>query len=173
MKDLKAHFYKKMYIADSKISGKGLFAGESIKAGEIILSFGGMLAVLEDRYFGKYLQSTFAGIADGIIICEEADAEKDFSDYINHSCQPNIGMDDCITMVSIHEIKKDEELVCDYSFWEADEDWIMKYPCNCGSKKCRKAISGKDWRKVQINDPYFSFYAPFIQRRIINNERES
>lgn len=173
MRDIKARFFKQLYIGCSKIGGKGLFAGETIKAGDIILSFGGVLALVEDRNSGKYLSSTFAGITDGIMICEDGDSEKDLSDYINHSCQPNVGMDDCITIVAISDIQKDEELLCDYSFWEADETWKMRCECNCGSPKCRKQISGSDWKSVGSNHPYFRYYAPFLQRRIVVNEREA
>ena len=173
MKDIKAHFYKKLYVGPSEISGNGLFAGEYIKANEYILSFGGILALVSDRNTVKYLSSTFAGIADGIMICEDSTSQKDYSDYINHSCNPNIGMDDCLTIVALKDIEKDEELVCDYAFWEADENWKMKCECNCGSINCRKAITGKDWRNVKSSDKYFPFYSPFLQRRIIKNEGSS
>lgn len=173
MRDIKAHFYKDLYVGYSKINGKGLFAGEFIKANDLILSFGGILALVADRNSGKYLNSTFAGIANGIMICEEAISQKDYSDYINHSCEPNVGMDDCLTIIAIRDIEKDEELLCDYAFWEADESWQMKCECNCGSSKCRKKITGKDWRNAKCSDRYFPFYSPFLQRRIIENERQS
>lgn len=173
MKDIKARFYKKLYIGHSNISGNGLFAGEDIRAGNVILSFGGILALVSERNSGKFLKSTFAGIADGIMICENADSVKDCSDYINHSCEPNIGMDDCLTIIAICDIPKDSELVCDYSFWEADENWKMNGVCNCGSEKCRKIITGSDWRKLKSKHPYFRYYAPFLQRRILDNEKES
>ena len=173
MRDIKAHFYKKLYVSSSGISGEGLFAGEFIKANEIILSFGGILASVKDRSSGKYLESSFSGIAEGIMICEECDGQKDYSDYINHSCTPNIGMDDCLTIIAIRDIEKGEELVCDYAFWEADENWKLKCDCNCGSEKCRKIITGRDWRKVKQSDPYFPFFSPFLQRRIIEYEKES
>lgn len=173
MKDIKARFYKKLYVGYSQISGEGLFAGEFIQAGEAILSFGGTLALVADRNSGKYLASTFAGITDAIMICEDSDAEKDYSDFINHSCNPNIGMDDCLTIIAIRDIKKDEELVCDYAFWEAEEGWQMKCECNCGASNCRKKITGTDWRNIKSSDFLFSFYSPFLQRRIIKYEKKS
>lgn len=173
MKDVKPHFYKKLYIGPSTVSGQGLFAGEDIYAGELVLSFGGVLALIDDRHSGKYLSSTFSGIAEKIMICENSDSEKDFSDYINHSCDPNVGMDDCITVKAIRDIKKGEEILCDYSFWEADCSWILKSECNCGSRKCRKIITGQDWKKVSSSNPRFHCYAPFLQRRIIRYEEES
>lgn len=173
MKDIKARFYKKLYVGPSQISGEGLFTKESILAGEPVLSFGGILALVSERYSQKFLPSTFAGITDVIMICEDIDSEKDYSDFINHSCNPNIGMDDCLTVVAIRDIEKGEELVCDYAFWEADENWKMKYKCNCGCANCRKEITGIDWKKTKSCDLLFPFYSPFLQRRIIEYEKQS
>lgn len=138
MRDIKTHFYKKLYIAESQIGGRGLFADEDIMANDTILSFGGTFALVSERLSGKYLESTFTGVTDTIMICEEVNSDRDLSDYINHSCNPNIGMYDCLTLIAIHNIKKGEELLCDYSFWEADENWFLECECNCGSEICRK-----------------------------------
>lgn len=169
MNDIKVHYYKKIYVDDSNISGKGLFAGENINKGEPILSFGGIFALQKERYSGKYLSSTFVGVSETIILCESIDSEKDLSDYINHSCNPNVGMLDCLTIMAIRNINKNEEIVCDYSFWEADEKWKLETICNCGYKNCRKKISGLDWKNIKITDKNFEFYSPFLKRRIINN----
>lgn len=173
IQDLKFRCYKNLYIGDSDISGKGLFTHERIKAGEIILSFGGVLANIEGRYSGAYLASTFSGISERIMICETSDSQKDFSDYLNHSCDPNVGMDDCITMVAIKDILPGEELTYDYSFCEADNNWRLKTNCCCGKQNCRKTITGEDWKKVKSTDKLFRYYSPFIQRRIISHERET
>lgn len=171
-KDINSHFYKKLYVSTSSINGNGLFAGEHICKGELVLSFGGVLALVEDRYSGNYLSSTFSGIAEKIMICEALNSEKDLSDYINHSCDPNVGMDDCITLIAIRDIHEGEEIVCDYSFWEADCNWMLKTECNCGSNLCRRIVTGQDWKKVTSGDPLFPFYAPFLQRRIIDYEKK-
>lgn len=167
--DITAHFYKKLYIDNSVISGKGLFTSERIQKGERILSFGGILALQSDRGNPHFIPSTYAGLTENIIICESTESEKDYSDYINHSCEPNIGMEDCLTIIAINDIAIGEELLCDYSFWEADEKWVLKQPCNCGKNKCRKRITGMDWKRIPPNDPSFNYYSPFLQRKIVIN----
>lgn len=169
MNDIKAKFYKALTIDKSNIGGYGLFAGEKIVKGEYVLSFGGVLAPISERQSDKYIPSTFAGITDLIMICEGNDSEKDYSDYINHSCSPNIGMDDCLTMVAIRDIEAGEELTCDYAFWEADENWVLRCDCNCGSPECRMHITGRDWRLFTVNSPSFMYFSPFIRRRILSN----
>lgn len=170
--DLVEKYFKKLYVKDSKISGFGLFAGELIKKGEIVLAFGGCIGINEDRYTGNFLRSTCIGINDFAFLGEPATSEKQMSDYINHSCDPNIGMLDAITLVAIKDIKKDDELLCDYSFWENNEEWVMKTKCSCGSSHCRKIISGQDWKNIKSTDNNFNFYSPYIKRKILTNEKE-
>jgi hypothetical protein len=169
MKDVKAKFYVKLAVKNSRTCGQGLFAEEDIAIGQHILSFGGNFCLQEDRYSGKVLRSTCVGLTETINLCEECCSEKDISDYINHSCNPNAGMFDSITIIAIQPIKNGEEIFCDYAFWEGKEDWIMKSECICGSEKCRKIINGKHWKNIQQTDEYFEYYSPFLKRRIINN----
>ena len=82
MRDINVRYFIKLYVDISDISGQGLFAGEKIAKGEIILSFGGTLALQADRYSGKYMSSTFVGISETVMLCETSDAEKDFSDRL-------------------------------------------------------------------------------------------
>jgi uncharacterized protein len=60
--------------------------------------------------------------------------------YINHCCDPNITTvirNGHILYLSRRAIRKGEELTVDYHF-AAD---IEKYPCKCGSAKCRGTIN--------------------------------
>ena len=172
MNDIELKTYKKLYVNQSKVAGEGLFAGENIAKGEHILSFGGVFALQNDRYSGKYLSSTTIGITENINLCEKINSEKDISDYINHSCNPNTGMFDAITIIAIKDIAQDEEIVCDYSFWETNEDWVMKKECCCGYNHCRKIIDGKYWKSIIQTDNNFNFFSPFIKRRIIQYGRK-
>lgn len=172
MHDFKVQFYKKLYIGKSPVSGQGLFAGEQITKDELILSFGGTLVPIEERYSGKYLSSTFVGLTDSIALCEEINSQKDYSDYINHSCSPNAGLLDCITIIAINDIQENEEICCDYAFWEANENWRLKTYCTCGTLHCRHIVSGLDWKNVKSSDEKFRYYSPFIRRRILNAEKK-
>lgn len=171
MNDLKIKCFKKLYIDDSPISGKGLFAGEDINIGDFILCFGGTLARQTDRFSGLYIDSTFVGISESIMLCETIESQKDLSDFINHSCDPNAGMFDCLTIMAIKKICTGEEILCDYSFWEADRSWVLKTKCRCGSHNCRKNITGNDWEKITPNDASYEFYSPFLKRRILENAK--
>ena len=171
IKDIKDKYFKKLYVANSKLAGQGLFAGEKIKQGEIILVFGGTLLSPNSRYSGDFLRSTCIGITEEIMLGETIESQKDYSDYINHSCSPNAGLQDAITLISICDIKKGEEILVDYAFWESNIDWKMKNPCCCGNHNCRVNITGKDWMNVKSTDGLFEFFSPFIKRRIEKYEK--
>jgi len=44
-----------------------------------------------------------------------------------------------------------------------DEDYAMQ--CGCGAETC-SMITGRDWRKPQIQRKYDGYFSWFIQRRI-------
>lgn len=170
MNDLEEKIFKKLIVKESHLKGKGLFADEDIFKGEFILSFGGVIGDQNSRYSGGFLKSTCIGISEFVMLGEIINDKPDISDFINHSCEPNSGMHDAITVVAIKNILKGEEILCDYSFWEANEEWVMKKKCMCGSNSCRGLINGKYWKEIKTSDKYFNYYSPFIKRRIIENE---
>ena len=63
-------------------------------------------------------------------------------------------------------IKSGEEITADYALWEADENYISKWECSCGSIDCRKKITGKDWRINKIQEKYKDHFSPLINKRI-------
>ena len=84
--------------------------------------------------------------------------------HLNHSCEPNLGLQGQIVYVALRDIGVDEELTFDYAMNEDDPNEIMK--CQCGAKSCRKVITGVDWKKPEIQSRYNGYFSWFIQRRI-------
>lgn len=70
--------------------------------------------------------------------------------YCNHSCDPNIGFDRLDNMVLIKDVKAGDELCIDYAFAITNPDWSLE--CRCETRKCRKIITGNDWK----NPEYFN-----------------
>ena len=161
-----------LYINASTISGCGVFSTKIISEGDIVLRFGGTLCSDTERYSENNIPSTSIYVGDTVILCETCDSKKDISDYINHSCSPNIGFLDAITLVAIRDIPVGTELVSDYSFWEGDVSWCMKSVCRCGSPNCRKRIYGGYWKEISSEHPLFRYYSPFLRRRILGCGKE-
>jgi len=58
------------------------------------------------------------------------------------------------------------KLTADYCMFQTDEQYVMKKNCNCGSNKCRKTITGKDWRNPILQVTYKDHFSPFLNERI-------
>lgn len=68
--------------------------------------------------------------------------------HMNHNCNNNVGCDNHNNFIAVRNIKKGEELTLDYGLF-------MSYPkyrleCKCGSKNCRKVITGNDWMNPDL-----------------------
>lgn len=141
-------------VGKSGIHGKGAFATRNFKRGEIVFIFKGKIYQRNN----KDLKDAFAN-PDSIGIGKNTwiDPFENFH-FINHSCDPNMGIRGRVTFVALKNIKKGEELTFDYSINEADPRWHMR--CNCGSSKCRKII-----KSIQnLPRKTYQHYTPFIPR---------
>ena len=83
--------------------------------------------------------------------------------HLNHSCEPNLGLQGQIVYVALRDIGIDEELTVDYAMND-DDSYEMK--CQCGTKSCRGKITGVDWKMPEIQRKYDGYFSWFIQRRI-------
>jgi hypothetical protein len=83
--------------------------------------------------------------------------------HLNHSCEPNLGLQGQIVYVALRDIGIDEELTVDYAMND-DDSYEMK--CQCGTKSCRGKITGADWKMLELQRKYDGYFSWFIQRRI-------
>ena len=164
--DLLAVFHPAIAVGPSKIHGLGVVAQGRIDANEILVRFGGMLLPSQFRRESTVARSTAIGVSDSVVLAERVGIPRDTSDYINHSCEPNSGLLDALTLVATGPLNVGDEVTIDYAYWEADEDWLLKGPCSCGSIICRRTISGRDWRSQPVAARCLTWASPFIRRRI-------
>lgn len=157
---------KKIEVKKSEIHGKGIFSAKNLKKGESVFVIKGkerkfLVKSQEDALFG----SNWIGVGKNIWIDVAAPAV-----YLNHSCEPNVGIRGKVVVVALKDIRKGEEILLDYSITERESLWYMK--CSCGAKKCRKVI-----RSIQhLPKEVFHKYMPYVPRffatlyKRINNE---
>lgn len=91
--------------------------------------------------------------------------------FMNHSCSPNIGVNDAGDFVTMRFVRKGEELVWDYAFGEIDSDIKMK--CLCGSKRCRGILTGWDWRRPELLKKYFQYFMPNLKKEILRMQNNN
>lgn len=153
----------KITIQDSSVGGKGMFANNDIGKGESLVIWGGYTNRNEAekaKEEGKLVMQW----DDDLFSVEERGDDEGY--FINHSCEPNIWMQDAFTLTSKRYIHEGEELTADYAMWEADENYVSKWECKCDSENCRKRITGKDWRLPELQERYKRHFSPLINKRI-------
>jgi hypothetical protein len=141
--------------------GKAVFAARDYKKGSVILMFEGPIVSKKDlpkdltNSNDRYVQ---------ISPTKYMGPSGTTDDLINHSCDPNAGLnftDFGILLVAIKPISKGEEITWDYSTTIYRDAWRME--CDCRTQKCRKVINSfihlphdlkKQYLELGILPPY-------------------
>lgn len=133
------HIYYPVKVAKSKIAGKGAYALQRIPARKKIGDLGGVIITMKEAMkLIKNLKVINLVELDNDLALN-ASANPNDMRFINHSCGPNTYlrvMKDRVEFYALRDIKKGEELSCDYG--ETHHDG--KLPCKCGAKNCRGFI---------------------------------
>jgi SET domain-containing protein len=107
----------KTEVRESKIHGRGLFATADIAKDEIVAVKGGHIVdgkTLRER-ITPVLGPVEIQLDDNLFIAPVTNEERELSMlYLNHSCDPNLGMRGEITFVAMRDIRADEELTHDW-----------------------------------------------------------
>lgn len=156
----------KIEVRTAGPKGRGLFAAEPIRRGEVVVIWGGNFFTEEDLKSGKSKNVPVAAIDEGIYIESDPHVICDAVDLMNHSCKPNVWMKDEVTLVAMRDIAAGEEVTADYAMWEPEEDWIGEWECACGSDGCRRKITGRDWRNKELQKRYKGHFTPLLNKRI-------
>ena len=122
----------KIVVRDSNIEGKGVFATQDIKKGEVVMEWdtSNQLSQEEIKELPKEEQE-YVTYAEGKFILMQPPER-----YINHSCEANTTTNN-FADIALRDIKKGEEITANYS---EDLPPGFKMKCSCSSKKCRGVI---------------------------------
>lgn len=154
----------KTEVRKSQKEGDGFFAIKDLKKDEVVAIKSGYIVQTEeaarlDREVGDFSLQ----ISDDFYICPSSKEDIDkFVIFINHSCNPNIGMDGEITYVAMRDIKAGEELCLDYAMAITG---AYKLECKCGSEFCRQTITGDDWKNKKLQKKYAHYFSWFIFKK--------
>ncbi len=80
--------------------------------------------------------------------------------FINHSCEPNLGYDHHGNVVSRRSLAPGEELLIDYGEFVVNYD--EPFTCRCGANSCRTNVTRNDWHHLRSRRRL----PPFIERRL-------
>jgi hypothetical protein len=120
---------RSVYLAQSGIHGRGVFAGVGYSPGDVIWTMTGR-PVFQSRADGE---PNYVGVGLNFWI----DPDKPI-DTMNHNCAPNAAFSRNAQLVALDIIHAHDEITFDYSTTEADPHWEMA--CACGAETCRQKL---------------------------------
>lgn len=143
--------------------GKAVFAREVIEPGELIGVWSGRIVTAEelDELPGDIRRHTVQ-VEEGLYLASLSPDEA--PDFINHSCEPNAGLDGQVAIVALARILPGEEVTIDYAM--CDGSPYDEFDCACGSALCRGRVTGEDWRDPALWQRYAGHFSPYLARRI-------
>ena len=140
--------------------GKGVFAKTRISVGKLLCVFGGRIIPAADECgdYGIQLSEDFTMLH----------TKEDAANFINHSCNPNAGIQGQIMLVAMRDIETNEEIVFDYAMCLHPSPGAERYEmkCGCGSPNCRGKVTEDDWRLPELQRQYKGYFSWYIQEKI-------
>ena len=139
-------------------NGQGLYATQDIKEGARIIDYVGKIITIKQTEESEKFDNSKPIYLFNLNTRYDLDGDVSWNTarLINHSCLNNCDFEGKglkLWVTTIRDIKKGEELTCDYGF-SYDLDY-KQFPCKCGSKNCVGYIvrEGSRWRinkKIQM-----------------------
>ncbi|MDO8335893.1 MAG: SET domain-containing protein-lysine N-methyltransferase [Candidatus Saccharibacteria bacterium] len=156
----------KTEVRESPICATGVFAVESIKKGEVIRVTGGIVlpksqASEYNKLLNYVVDNVYLDISDDFALAPTPE-DLELTATINHSCEPNAGFLDTITIIAIRDIEEGEEIGWDYAFSQTTFD---NFECRCLTPSCRKIIKATDWQIKSIQDKFGSYFSPYLKSK--------
>jgi SET domain-containing protein len=138
---------RRIQVRRSGVHGKGMYAVEPLKKGEVLIEYKGEI-ISWDEALRRHPHDPadphhtfYFHIDDERVI--DAKYGGNAARWINHSCAPNCEADEAdgrVFIKALRNIKAGEELFYDYGL-VIDERYTPKlkkqYECRCGARNCR------------------------------------
>ncbi|MBU6232421.1 MAG: SET domain-containing protein-lysine N-methyltransferase [Patescibacteria group bacterium] len=155
---------------NSPIEGGGLFAKEHISKGELLLDFSTyndrQISRSEaDKLYLKGFDHLLQVDDDAFVITVLGDEPKAYG-HVNHSCEPNCGIQGSYRFVAMRDIDPGEEITIDYAMIDSSE---YRIKCNCGAVRCRGVITGEDWNIPDLQKRYAGYFSDYLQKKMKSN----
>ncbi len=157
----------KITLSISAYCGRCQVTAQKVKKGEILVVFGGHVMTMEEFYkLPPEIQEFPYQISEDpdLVFGPSCFDELNNGEYFNHSCEPNAGFKTEIHLVAMRDINAGEELTFDYAMCTTGDFGNME--CNCGTKSCRGAIKGDDWKIPALQEKYRGYFMPYIEVKI-------
>ena len=162
--DSTAYLTDKCEVQNRDVTGgRAVFARDVIEQGELVAVWSGRIVDADqlDELPAEIRRHTVQ-VEEELYLASHGPDEG--PDFINHSCEPNAGLDGQIAIVALHRIQPGEEVTIDYAM--CDGSAYDEFECECGSTLCRGRVTGEDWRSPALWERYAGHFSPYLERRI-------
>jgi len=127
VKKFDRNWEESVIVKNSKIHGKGIFAGSVIPEDELVMVIRGEVISGKECERREEEDNNVYIFWNGRYYIDTVNTDK--IKYINHDCNPNCYVDDrdkeSLNLISLREIIKGEEITMDYGYEEIYEN------CSC------------------------------------------
>lgn len=145
-------------------TGWGSHAIEAIAAGETVAAFGGRCVSRTSLDQLSPNERIRAIQIDDDLFLVAGNANTAAGDTINHSCQPNCGMNGGVLLVAMRDIEPGEALTYDYAMSNGSD--FNEFECGCRTPSCRHKVTGNDWMLPELQLAYRGHFSPYLAKRI-------
>ena len=150
----------------SAVHGVGLFACAPIRRHEVIAVKGGHIMKASDwsELEPSVGEAAEVYVTTDLVIAPRTREEHDGSMmHLNHSCEPNVGIEGQIVFIALRDIAAEEELLLDYAMMD---DYDGEMNCSCQATACRGVVTGKDWELPELQRRYKGYFSSYLERKI-------
>jgi hypothetical protein len=129
--------------------GEGLFPCSNVPQGTVLLQITGEVLLFDE----VLLLGEFQSYPIQVSITEYiAPTDNTIWQFVNHSCNPNCGVNSQLQIIALEDIKCGDELFFDYSTSMLERYWTMK--CECNTSLCRKIVADFDTLPIELQHKY-------------------
>ena len=152
-------------VKDTGVIGLGLVALDFIPRGTTVILFGGKLMTWREiTQLPEDMWDIPFQVSDDVFFGIAKRSEVGIGERINHSCDPNAGFVSEMRLVAIKDILPGDDVVMDYATCSSMNGYRLV--CKCSSHKCRKVITGDDWRLPELRERLAGYFQPYLQQKI-------
>lgn len=157
----------KLEFYESPACGVGVRTTSEIAKGESVGIFGGHIISLRARkMLPAEMEHFYLQVSDELTLTHLSPEQVRHSkiEFINHSCEPNVGFRGQIELVAMRNIGAEEIIAFDYATCTSEPEFKME--CFCGAADCRRYITGDDWKIPELQRKYKNYFQPYLERKM-------
>lgn len=146
-------------VRPSPIAGFGLFARQFIPKGTIVWWIDGSELLYAPEEYAKLPQEVQNVCYENRGVCIRS---VEGGEYMNHSCDPNVGWLNDETYITLRDVQAEEELTYDYGTsditdYAVQDKSLGAWACACGASSCRQWITPRDCLDEQFQERHKGF----------------